>query len=217
MNYSMKAPTEIEFEVNSLYAAFIKVQDKRQARGKRYEIATILTLSVLAKLGGQDTPEGMAEWVQHRAEQLRASLRLKRQQMPSAVTYRRVLGQAIDIQEVEHVVGQFFKQGQAKTKQLAMDGKSLRGTIEPGQRRGVHLLAIYAVDTGVVLHQVNVEAKENEISVAPKVLAEVVVEGKVVTGDAMFTQRDLSSQIVEAHGHYLWTVKDNQTQPARQY
>src|SRR5216684_281211 len=53
-------------------------------------------------------------------------------------------------------------------------------------------------------------SKENEISAAPKVLAQVEVRGKVVTGDAMFTQRDLSSQIIEAGGHYLWKVKDNQ-------
>jgi predicted transposase YbfD/YdcC len=210
MNYSMKAPREIEFEVKSLYAAFLKIGDKRKARGKRYALATILTLSVLAKLGGEDTAEGMAEWVQERARQLRESLGIKRQRMPHAVTYRRVLGQAIDVQEVEQVIGQFFKQGQVKADQLAMDGKTLRGTIEPGQTRGVHLLAVYAVETGVVLHQVNVELKENEISAAPKVLAEVLVADQVVTGDAMFAQRDLSSQIVEAQGHYLWTVKDNQ-------
>ncbi len=94
--------------------------------------------------------------------------------------------------------------------QLAMDGKSMRGTIEAGARRGVHLLAVYAVGAGVVLNEVNVLSKENEISAAPRVLAGVEVNGKVVTGDAMFTQRDLSAQIVEAQGHYLWKVKDNQ-------
>jgi predicted transposase YbfD/YdcC len=91
-----------------------------------------------------------------------------------------------------------------------MDGKTLRGTIEPGQTRGVHLLAVYGVESGVVLKQVNVLSKENEISAAPKVLAGLELTGKVVTGDAMFTQRDLSSQIVEAGGQYLWRVKDNQ-------
>ena len=66
----MKAPERVEFEVNSLYEAFLKVRDKRKARGKRYALATILRLSELAKLGGEDTAEGMAEWVKHRAEQL---------------------------------------------------------------------------------------------------------------------------------------------------
>jgi len=57
---------------------------------------------------------------------------------------------------------------------------------------------------------VDVLTKENEISAAPKVLTDIDLKDKVVTGDAMFTQRDLSAQIVEAGGHYLWTVKDNQ-------
>lgn len=210
MNYSMKVDGDVEFEVNSLYEALLRVKDKRKARGKRYSLATVLTLSVLAKLGGEDEPEGMAEWVKHRAQELRASLGLKRACMPHAVTYRRILGQAIAIQEFEQVLGVFFKGCQERDEQLAMDGKTLRGTIESGQTRGVHLLAVYAVNTGVVLQQVNVHTKENEISAAPKVLAGVEVSGHVITGDAMFTQRDLSSQIVEAGGHYVWKVKDNQ-------
>ena len=56
MNYRMKAPTRIEFEVHSLYETLLTVKDKRKARGKRYEVATILTLRVLAKVGGEDPP-----------------------------------------------------------------------------------------------------------------------------------------------------------------
>jgi predicted transposase YbfD/YdcC len=206
----MKVDGAVEFEVNSLYEALLKVADKRKARGKRYGLASVLTMSVLAKLGGEDEPEGMADWVRHRGQAVRESLGMKREKMPHAVTYRRILGKAIDVAELEQVLGSFFKGCQANAEQLAMDGKTLRGTIESGQTRGVHLLALYGVEVGVVLNQVNVLSKENEISAAPKVLAGVELTGKVVTGDAMFTQRDLSSQIVEAGGHYLWRVKDNQ-------
>jgi predicted transposase YbfD/YdcC len=210
MNYSIATDEGVEFEINSLYAALQKVSDKRKARGKRYSVALVLALSVLAKLGGEDKPEGMAEWVALRAEQLRASLGLERNTLPSAATYRRVLGDAIDITELEQVVGAFFARCQGTDDHLAMDGKTMRGTIEPGQTSGVHLLAVYAVGVGVVLHEVNVALKENEITAAPKVLAAVEVKGKVISGDAMFTQRDLSRQIVDAGGHYLWKVKDNQ-------
>jgi predicted transposase YbfD/YdcC len=207
MNYSIQARTGVAFEVNSLYEALLRVRDKRKARGKRYSLSVVLTLSVLAKLGGEDEPEGMAEWVKHRAKELRESLGMQRASMPHAVTYRR---QAIDVQEFEQVLGTFFKGCPMQVKQLAMDGKTLRGTIEAGQTRGAHLLARYGVESGVVLNQVKVLSKENEISAAPKVLSGVELRGKVVTGDAMFTQRDLSSHIVEAGGHYLWRVKDNQ-------
>jgi predicted transposase YbfD/YdcC len=210
MNYSMKVEGGAEFEVNSLYEALMRVRDKRKARGKRYSLAVVLTLSVLAKLGGEDEPEGMAEWVKHRAAQLRTGIGMQRASMPHAVTYRRILGQALDVQEFEQVLGAFFAGCQTQAEQLAMDGKTLRGTIETGQTRGVHLLAVYGVESGVVLNQVNVLSKENEISAAPKVLSGVELRGNAVTGDAMFTQRDLSSQIVEAGGQYVWRVKDNQ-------
>ncbi len=144
MNYSIPMADGVAFEINSLYAALQEVHDKRKARGKRYSVAVVLALSVLAKLGGEDTPEGMAEWVKLRGEQLGTALGLKRRDMPHAATYRRVLGKAIDIQELEQVVGALFARCQDAGEQLAMDGKTLRGTIEPGQTSGVHLLAIYA-------------------------------------------------------------------------
>jgi len=210
MNYTLASDDEIQFDVNSLYATFQRLSDRRKARGKRYELALVLTLSVLAKLAGQDEPEGMAEWVKLRGETLRDGLGISRETLPHAVTYRRVLGEAVNIEELEQVVGAFFERCASNSNQLAIDGKSLRGTIETGQTRGVYLLAVYAPDSGVVLNQVNIEHKDNEISAAPSVLSGIDLEGKVVTGDALFTQRDLSAAIVEAGGDYVWLVKDNQ-------
>ena len=72
MNYSIGMDNNdgLEIEVNSLYAALLNVTDRRHARGKRYSLATILTLSVLAKLSGEDTPEGIADWVRMRGKQV---------------------------------------------------------------------------------------------------------------------------------------------------
>ena len=74
----------------------------------------------------------------------------------------------------------------------------------------MHLLAAYLPDQGVVLLQMEVGSKENEISAAPRLLKSIDLQGKIVTGDAMFAQRELSRQVVEAGGDYVWTVKDNQ-------
>jgi|SRR5712692_6265273 len=74
MNYSTQVDGAVEFEVNSLYEARLKVLDKRKARGKRYGLASVLRLSVLAKLGGEDEPEGMADRVKQRGQALRESL-----------------------------------------------------------------------------------------------------------------------------------------------
>jgi hypothetical protein len=91
-----------------------------------------------------------------------------------------------------------------------LDGKTLRGTIPLGRTSGVHLLAAYHAEQGVVLAQCAVAAKANEIVVAPQVLDQLDLTGVGVSGDAMFAQRRLSTQIGEAGGDYFWWVKDNQ-------
>lgn len=109
------------------------MRDKRKARGKRDGLATVLTMRGLAKLGGEDERAGMAEWVKWRDLP-----GMRRPTLAHAVTYRRGLGQAIDIQEVAQVLGEFLGRCQAKGQQWAKEGQTLRGTLEPGQTRGVH-------------------------------------------------------------------------------
>jgi len=91
----------------------------------------------------------------------------------------------------------------------AIDGKTLRGTIPTGETQGAHLLSIYQVNQCATLAQCAVANKENEISAAPRLIKQVDVRGKTLTGDAMLAQKTLSRQIVEAGGDYLWTIKDN--------
>jgi len=110
---------------------------------------------------------------------------------------------------------QRYFDGQAQLSQevvIAIDGKTLRGTIPPGQSQGLHLLAAYLPGEGLVLMQIAVESKENEIVAAPKLLKVLDLRGKVVIGDAMHTQRQLSIEILTAGGDYLWIAKDNQAQ-----
>lgn len=92
---------------------------------------------------------------------------------------------------------------------LAIDGKTLRGTkTETGD--GVHLLSAFSGDSNIIEAQVAVNDKSNEITQAIPLLKSLPLEGRVVTGDAMFTQRHICQTIVERGGHYLFEVKDNQ-------
>jgi predicted transposase YbfD/YdcC len=94
---------------------------------------------------------------------------------------------------------------------IVIDGKTVRGTITVEDPFGLHLLAAYLPGEGIVLMQMVVEKdKENEIVVAPKLLQCLDLRNKVVIGDAMHTQRQISAQIVEAGGDFVWIVKDNQ-------
>lgn len=99
---------------------------------------------------------------------------------------------------------------------IAIDGKTVRGTITKDDPFGLHLLAAYLPGEGIVLMQMVVEKdKENEIVVAPKLLRCLDLRNKVVIGDAMHTQRQLSIQIVGSGGDFVWIVKDNQANTRR--
>jgi predicted transposase YbfD/YdcC len=205
-------PNGLVIDLNSLYAWLARLHDTRQAQGLRYSLVTVLLLVVLAKLAGQDRLAGIAEWVRHREGQLATALHLKKPRTPCLNTYRNLLGKIIDVQEFEQVLHDFFaaQPGAGTSVQIALDGKTLRGTIPAGQTKGVHLLAAYAPQEGWVLMEVEVAGKQNEIPAAPRVLQCLDLRGKVVTADALLTQRNLSLQIVESGGDYLWTVKENQ-------
>ena len=73
-----------------------------------------------------------------------------------------------------------------------------------------YLLSVYDVKQAKVLSQVEVGRKENEIAKAPQALKSVEISRKVVTADALHTQKRLSAQIVEQGGDYVFPVKENQ-------
>lgn len=200
------------FEVGRLYERLGTLSDKRQPKGRRYPLAVVLRLLLLAKLAGQDRPSGIAQWVGLRRRQLVAMLQLKRRTVPCHNTYRRVLQTAVDVTELQSLVTAFLTQEPADNQRIlvAVDGKTLRGTIPTGHNHGVHLLAAYLPAEGLVLMQVAVDKKENEIVAAPRLLEAIDLRDKIVCGDAMLTQRELSVQILDAGGDYLWLAKENQ-------
>lgn len=205
------APQETRsfFPIRSLREYLRRVPDPRKARGKRYQLVDLLTVLILAKLGGEDEMKGMAEWVRLREETLIRLLNIERERLPHQTTYDRVLA-VLDADAFDQIVGAFFAQVKsAAVWSITLDGKTLRGTIPPGQTQGTHLLAAYLPERGVVLMQVEVETKANEITAAPRLLEALDLHGCVVTGDALFTQRTLCEQIVEAGGDYIFPVKDN--------
>jgi predicted transposase YbfD/YdcC len=205
------------FDLNALYKTLQSVADQRDRRGRRYALADLLMIAVLAKLAGQDSSRAIAHWAKLRHQELSTLFQLQRQTMPHYSTWSRVLGYAVDPVQLEQVLGQFFatdvvKSAQPKRGSLALciDGKTLRGTIPLGESRGVQLLAAYVPEQGIVLAQVRVEQTTNELGSAPHLLDLLDLRGVVVSGDALFDQRDLSVRIVQAGGDYVWTTKDNQ-------
>ena len=211
----MKCNPEVEqfFDVGSLYAQLCELQDKRKPKGLRYRLESILVIMILAKLCGEDNPSAIAEWAKHRTELLCEALQLERKTMPHHSTYRRIAEEVICVEELEQVLSEQWSSKRFFGKQalLAIDGKVLRGTLDEEQK-GVYLLAAYLPGEGLVLMEVEIAGKGSEIPAAPKLLKSIDLREKVVMGDAMHTQREVSIQIVEAGGDYIWLAKGNQPQ-----
>jgi len=200
------------FDIGALSHHLEGLTDRRGAQGKIYPLARILTWMLLARLCGENTPHGIFEWVRLRQEVLVRLFECKHARTPCLNTYRTVLGEVLSQEELQRVFNRFLitQYGGQRSVLVAIDGKTMRGTIPTGESSGVHLLAAYLPEEGVVLAQVAVEAKHNEIVAAPVLLEQVDLKNRVVCGDAMHTQRELSVQIIAAGGDYLWFLKDNQ-------
>ena len=200
------------FDLGALGRHLEELTDTRGAQGKIYPLARILTWMLLARLCGENTPHGIFEWVRLRQEVLVRLFDCKHARTPCLNTYRTVLGEVISQEELQTAFNRFLltQYGGQRSLLVTIDGKTMRGTIPSGESSGVHLLAAYLPEEGVVLAQVAVEAKHNEIVAAPVLLEQVELKNRVVCGDAMHTQRELSVQIMAAGGDYLWFLKDNQ-------
>jgi predicted transposase YbfD/YdcC len=201
------------FDLGSLYAHFCELRDSRKARGKRYRLETMLTLLVLAKICGEDKPSGIAEWAKHRVKWLKEALKVQRPTMPHRSSHQRILEKVVSWEELEQMVSRVLSEKRYFGKQVlvAIDGKVLRGTLDQNQD-GVYLLAAYLPQEGLVLMEVAIGSKGQEIEATPQVLKHMDLREKVIVGDALHTQRPVSIQIVESGGDYLWFVKGNQPQ-----
>lgn len=201
----------VQAEIGSLAAALAQLHDQRKPRGVRYALQPLLLLLALAKLAGEDTPSGVAQWVSERAALWRELLGLTWPRLPHASTWRRLWQRGLAVAQAEAVASQWLSSlGGAQSTLLHLDGKTLRGTIPTGASAGVHLLSAYQSARGLPVQQTAVDKKENEISAAPRLLATLTLEGQIVTGDALLTQQELSRQVRQAGGDYFWIVKGNQ-------
>ena len=194
----------------SLMDCFSSVPDPRSAHGKRHPLCAILTLCSVAMLCGCRSLYAIAQFGRDRGKHFAAALGFTRDTTPCCTTLHYLFINLDTVAFEEALARWSAAAAEAQGwEAVSLDGKTLRGSTDV-QLPGVHLLAAYAHEAGIVLRQLPVDAKTNEHKAALELLDLIPVRGKLVTGDAMFCQRDLSRKIRAKKGDYLWPVKENQ-------
>jgi predicted transposase YbfD/YdcC len=210
------APTRIR--VTPLIRVFERLTDWRKAQGKVYSLASLLVFVLTGLLCGQRGPTAIAEWGAELPFEIRAAIGLPLGRRPSVMMLCRLLWH-LDPDELEaalrlwmaEINAQFARAGDSR--RMALDGKTQRGAAKRGAQ-SAHLLAAVSHQFKIVLGQVPVDSKTNEITVVSELLKLLVVEGYLITMDALLTQREIAQEIIARKADYLMVVKDNQPQLA---
>jgi predicted transposase YbfD/YdcC len=189
---------------------FAELRDPRVERNREHLLEEVLLISIAAVLSGAESWNDIADYGNAKLEWLKTFLTLP-SGIPSHDTFNRVFA-ALDPEQLEKGfaawVGSIAKLTAGSV--VAIDGKSLRGTREPGSKAIVHMVSAWAEGNGLVLAQRKVDEKSNEITAIPKLLEALELSGTVVTIDAMGCQRGIAEKIVAKQADYILAVKENQ-------
>lgn len=202
-------------KIPSLVEALAEIPDFRQPRGKRYHLVSILVVMCVAMMSGCRSQAAMAEWGRNYGAKWLKRLGIKGRRGPSQPTLHRVL-KAISVEELEAAITTWASQvleaipcPEGELEGLAIDGKTLRGSKQQGAEEA-HLVSMLSQRLGIVIKQLGVGSKTNEIPIVEKLLESLVLHGRVVTVDALLTQRAIAQAILAGGGDYLMAVKKNQ-------
>jgi len=187
------------------------VADPRHRRGVRHRLAVILGLAVCAVLAGARSFTAIAEWAADADEQTLAGLGVTGV-VPSGSTFRRTL-QRLDAGAFDDQAGRWAQSrtapGPGGRRVIAVDGKTLGGSGHGGHSSR-HLLAALDHVHGVVLGQVEVGVKTNEIPLFTALCDRIEIQDAVITADALHAQRSHAKYLARRGAHYVITVKGNQ-------
>jgi predicted transposase YbfD/YdcC len=189
---------------------FRDLLDPRQRGKVTYPFAEVLLLCLLAVLGGADSFVDIARFGERKLDLLRRFLPF-RDGTPS----HDQLGDIFATLDAEQFQRCFVAWVVALTglpaEVIAIDGKTLRRSYQKkGAKAAIHMVSAFAARQRMVLGQVKVADKSNEIVAIPALLDMMAIEGAVVTIDAMGCQREIAKKIADKKADYVLALKGNQ-------
>jgi hypothetical protein len=182
-----------------------EVPDFRSSQGRRYPLGAILALACAATLCGYKSYGAMAQWASNYGQDLAQALGFTGGKTPSVGTLHTIF-RGLDKEAFEGKLSKWAEcvlghapPGSKPLEAIALDGKTLRASRKQGAC-DVHLLWALSHRLGVTLLEQAVADKTNEITAVQSVLKALVLQGRVVTVDALLTQRAVAQTVLEKGG-----------------
>ncbi len=202
----------------SLHTYFERIPDPRLNRNKKHLLCDIVILSILGVLCGAESWDAIELFGKTKLEFLKTILKLPNG-IPSHDTINRVFS-LISPQSFERMFvewTQSLKNADIGREVIAIDGKTVKGSKDGFHEiRPIHMVSAWASDNGLVLGQLKVDMKSNEITAIPLLLDMLDIKGEIVTIDAMGTQTKIADKIIENEADYILSVKGNQKEMLEQ-
>ena len=174
----------------------------------RHKLVDMLVIALCTIIIGEDEFEVMEEWALERQDWLRGFLELPNG-IPDKDTFRRLFQRLEPKALLRSLNAWLNPETKPGGREVNFDGKTLRGSGEPGDHQALHIVSAWVREHNLVLGQVVTDEKSNEITAIPEVLDMIDIKGDVITIDAMGCQTEIAKKIRKKNADYVFAVKEN--------
>lgn len=195
--------------VESLVEILSKITDPRDNRGKKHSLVKILFLAIVGFLIGKNDFTNMVHCLKKQENELKKYIDLENG-IPSHDTFSRIMRIIDNMQMIYAICDWFGSLIDTNGKQLIIDGKGILAAAEKNKdKRTPYIVNVIEEGSKMVLMQLKIDNKENEMTGILKVLDYIDIEDTVITIDAIGTQRPIIKKIKKKKGHFVLPVKEN--------
>lgn len=191
---------------------FENLPDPRTEHLVTYDLKTLVFITISAVLSGYDEFTEIALFAKHKRDWITKFTPLPEGRTPSHDIFGDLFSNLCPESFCDHFVEWVSLVSNITQGELiAIDGKRVRGSYDRFDKKGaIHMVSAWAVENSLVLGQVKVDDKSNEITAIPKILKMLEVKGAIISIDAMGCQKEIAKEIVAAEADYLFALKGNQ-------
>lgn len=196
---------------SKIISIFSKIEDNRRVLSNDYDLNSILVSSIISVISGANTWNEIEEYCIEKEEWLSTFLNLDKG-IPSHDTYNRVIS-GIEPIKLENCFREWVNsliEDKGIQGVINFDGKTIKGAKSHGVKSAFHMVSAWSCESNMVLGQLRVNEKSNEITALPKLIELLEIENCIITIDAMGCQTDIADKIIEKKADYVLAVKGNQ-------